>query len=133
MADRATIRKLRKELRKLGLSRREQRAVCAALEHAQESYERFHWGEEPEGLDLVYVPPIDPRVPLYRLGELVSVTYETTKGGGKVFHWVHEFSPKDPDGRPVLCCVPDGPQGPESGGLVIADGTYEVTERGIVG
>ena len=85
------------------------------------SYEASHWGEFGKGgASMMTIPEPEGCV---LLGELVEVIYKTKKGGDeKRVEYRHTF--KGP--RPKLVYN-------RRGKLLIADGRYRVTERGIVG
>lgn len=88
-----------------------------------EAFERFHWGDEPDGTRRLAVPVIEPGgVQLYALGDIVEITYAARKGGEKLAWWEHAFEAP----FPVLAST-------EAGRLVICGGGYRVTRRGIVG
>ena len=87
------------------------------------SYQAAHWGKKAKGrkgLDFG-----DPRKgPVVGLGELVSVTYGTIKGGDNAMtDYTHTFKAGE---RPILCYGREGR-------LFIAGGTYRIEKRGIVG
>jgi len=68
------------------------------------------------------------------LGALESVTYSTKKGGedqGKLTDYVHKFGERLPWLAFHVCEL--GKKCPSHGKLVVAGGSYRVTERGIVG
>lgn len=85
---------------------------------AADAYKSFHWGEPPRRRRNYATP----RGPLYELGTLRTVEYETSKGGERAI-WVHDFSRP----RPVLTATADGRLGP------ILGGRATVNRRGIVG
>jgi hypothetical protein len=89
---------------------------------ARREYERTHWGNR--GRDRVSrrgAP--DPRYgTATKLGRLVSVVYETRKGGDhEPTEYEHEFEGRRPD----LVY--------NAGGLLIAGGDYTIEEGGIKG
>lgn len=92
----------------------------------REVYKAKHWGDEG-GSDRTLRVPDPTASPLVELGELVRVEYRTIKGvrkdGGRpqpvVFF--HDFEGR----KPVLAFNRDG--------LVIAGGSYKVTDHGIEG
>jgi len=85
-------------------------------------YEDFHWGEEPDRVERKKIARA-PKVAT-KLGELVSVTYETSKGGERA-QWEHEFG-EEGGKRPDL--VVD----PRTKKLHIVGGTYDVQSAGII-
>lgn len=84
------------------------------------SYEAFHWGDKgPWSRKNLWVP--DPKSgPITLIGELVDVTYLTTKGR-TLAEWNHRFERR----RPYLGYCKEG--------LLILSGDYEISTRGIVG
>jgi hypothetical protein len=101
-------------------------SVDPRVAKALAKYREVHWGVKGKGALSVDVP--DPflvgEVPVV-LGELVSVTYGTIKGGdGKIVNYEHAFG-KRGRGLPLLAF--------NSSGLLIAGGDYTVNFRGIVG
>lgn len=117
------LRKLVERAEELGVDDAVAELVAAYVDGAEkagEGFEGFHWGETFEGGELVELPPLEPVI--WRLGELVEVVYEASKGG-RPTHWVHAFE----DQRPVLACGQDEKR------LYIVGGDYSVTDRGIVG
>lgn len=98
-------------------------ANAAEVRRAEAEYKRMHWGQEGERGTRAYVAG-DPREPQVELGELVSITYRTRKGEDmELVDYVHAFKKT----RPRLTYVTSSRK------LIIAGGTYDVTERGIVG
>lgn len=84
----------------------------------ERAFRDFHWGNAPDRDVRISVEPLAGEV--WQLGDLVSVTYETDKGGERAW-WVHDF-----DDPPVLAA-----SSPRQ--LIICPGRYRVTPRGIVG
>ena len=91
------------------------------LSRASDFYKDFHWGNEPEKIVRKRVSPT-PKV-LTKLGELVSVAYETVKDGERAT-WEHEFGETGKK-RPSIAADPDSKR------LHIVGGEYTVTGRGI--
>ena len=91
---------------------------------ALDAYRAAHWGDEPETIEIVEPSEMAPRGTLIGMGHLVEATYETTKGGGPLTHYVHEFG--EGGERPVLAFD-------DSKRLFIIGGTYTVTTHGIEG
>jgi hypothetical protein len=98
-------------------------ANAADVRRALFDYRVKHWGHGGKAtVKPVSVP--DPRGVLVKLGTLREITYETTKAGDPPRTWyTHEFESPFPE----LAYSQNG------GGLVICDGKYRVTARGIVG
>ena len=92
-----------------------------SAERRQLDFQRFHWGDTPDGVRELQAPSIAPWEVLTELGELVEVAYATAKAGDPAI-WVHAFEAR----RPVLGSTEDG-------GLIIAGGDYRITARGIEG
>lgn len=84
-----------------------------------DQFQRFHWGNAPKRGRTVTVAK-RPRV-LVEIGELVAVTYRTSKGGTRRDDWIHEHS------RPRPRLAYDA----ETGALHIVGGAYRITEDGI--
>lgn len=104
----------------------EQREILRVGNPTPPSYAAAHWGLDPKKVSKLTIPdPRDNRAKGMRgLGELVSVTYMTKKGGDTAMvDYVHPFERT----KPVLC------YGSKDGRLYIAGGSYRVTSRGIVG
>lgn len=89
---------------------------------AAREYERTHWGLRGKQKVIRKGAP-DPRYgTATKLGRLVSVVYETRKGGdGEPTQYEHEFEGRRPD----LVY--------NAGGLLIAGGDYVIEEGGIKG
>jgi len=122
----AKLRRLMQRTEQLGATDAVVELVGAYLkgaEQAADDFEAFHWGEQPDGTELVRMS--QPPAVIWQLGELVEVVYEATKGG-ELAEWQHAFKGK----RPILAF---GRQPKGRGALHIVGGTYRVTERGIVG
>ncbi len=94
------------------------RQMVAALRAAERDYRRFHWGNLPTAARRVSVRR--PSV-LVEVGELVSLTYRTAKGGGRRDDWIHFHRPP----RPRLA------YDLKSGDLFLVGGGYRITPRGI--
>jgi len=92
------------------------------LKRAMERYKEFHWGDEADRVVRKKISK-PPRVAV-KLGKLVSVAYETHKGGEHAT-WEHEFG-EDGGKRPDL--VMDA----ASKRLHIVGGSYDVTPDGII-
>lgn len=92
------------------------------LKKAVDAYEGFHWGDEPERIVRKKVSKA-PRVGV-KLGKLVSVAYETHKGGERAV-WEHEFG-EEGGKRPDLVMDADNKR------LHIVGGTYDVRNEGII-
>ena len=91
------------------------------VDRASKFYEEFHWGDEPNKVRKVqFEMPPDVAT---ELGELVAVTYRTSKDGERAT-WEHEFG-EEGGKKPRL--VAD----PESKKLFIVGGDYTVTGAGI--
>lgn len=94
-------------------------------------YVRTHWGERGTVAKRELRAPDPSSGTLVELGELISVTYRTTKGGDDAAtDYEHHFEPRRPTSsakRPVLAYLAG------DGGLVICGGNYRVTKRGIEG
>ena len=91
------------------------------LDLAKNFYEDFHWGEKPKKAKRVKTSP-SPDV-LTNIGELVDITYETSKGGEEA-HWNHTFG-EEGGQRPKLAVDPRNKR------LHIVGGDYTVTAKGI--
>lgn len=87
----------------------------------EEVYEELHWGEEPDAEIHVEDDRFDEDE-LVLLGQMQSITYIATKGGGDPVEWVHDFN----DPLPLLCVD-------EQGRLNILGGAYWLAPHGIVG
>jgi hypothetical protein len=88
---------------------------------AEEVYRELHWGEDPD----VELQVDDDRFDgdeLTMLGEMHSITYLATKGGGELTEWVHDFH----EPLPLLCVDSEGR-------LEIVGGAYWLAPHGIVG
>lgn len=99
------------------------------LAAARRSWRDFHWGDEPTGVREVPTDVLSLRGPLVELGELVAVTYRTTKGG-EAADWEHTFgdgAPGDVEFESPALVVDT------RGRLGIVGGSYTVEDRGIVG
>ena len=94
-------------------------------------YAVTHWGERGEISQRDLLTPDPTSGTLVELGELISVTYRTKKGGDDdATDYEHHFEPRRPTSsakRPVLAYLAG------DGGLVICGGNYRVTKRGIEG
>lgn len=95
---------------------------AAKLKTALRRYKEFHWGDEADHVTKRKVSK-PPRVAV-KLGKLVSVAYETHKGGEKAT-WEHEFG-EEGGKRPDL--VMDA----KTKRLHIVGGDYDVKPEGIV-
>jgi hypothetical protein len=101
-------------------------ANAKKLRDLRRSFEDTHWDDDQE------IEAREVRVPTHRagvveMGELVSVVYLATKGGG-TFEWEHPFEGGEGN-RPILSYAKDG------SGLIVVRGNsrYRVTKRGIEG
>ncbi len=85
-------------------------------------YEKTHWGERGRGR-VRAGRAADPQYgTLTKMGELVSVTYRTKKGGDReLTDYEHEF-----EGRKPTLAYNDG-------GLIVVGGDYKIAEEGIDG
>jgi hypothetical protein len=92
------------------------------IEAAKSEYRRSHWGDRGDGAVSSQEIADSHDGPFVVLGRLVSIAYETTKGG-ECAVWEHDFGHNGPD----LCYHP------KSKRLIIAGGDYTVTRRGIEG
>lgn len=92
------------------------------LAEAISFYDDLHWGEPANKVERKRVSR-PPKVAT-KLGELVSVTYETSKGG-ELAQWQHEFG-EEGGQRPDL--VVD----PKTRRLHIVGGSYDVQSAGII-
>jgi len=87
------------------------------------SYEESHWGERGKGRASTMTIPDPSDGPLVELGEVIEIVYRTKKGGDvRRVEYEHAFRKTLP--RLVYN---------RAGKLLLAGGTYRVTERGIVG
>lgn len=85
-------------------------------------YVLTHWGALGADRHPREVRIANPSIPFTELGELIAVTYRTTKrGDGGEADYTHKFSRP----RPTL--------GYHEGGLAILGGGYRVTWKGIEG
>jgi hypothetical protein len=91
----------------------------SGVAQAMARYRAFS-GHEPESVGTVEMPATDARA-LWVLGELDFVGYTTVRDGA-IESYKHTFKKK---ARPLLAVTADG------GALVIVEGKYHVTERGI--
>lgn len=91
----------------------------AQVRRAANLYERFS-GHDPEALGRVQVKAL-PKVAAV-IGTCDGVLYTTVRDGN-VEKYIHKFKPAD---KPLLCVSPDGTQ------ILLVDGAYDFTERGIV-
>ena len=123
LAGRVPAREALAELARLG--RREASGPAqftrTEVDAAIRDYRKKNWGLGGKG-SVEALTCADPMAhPLTQMGHLVSVTYETSKGGDpRQTHYEHEFSRP----LPVLAY--------SKGGLVICGGRYRVENRGIV-
>ena len=92
--------------------------VKKELKKAYDLYSEFREAIPKKGIRLSIDVPKD----LMSMGHLLSVDYDTTRGG-KTELYRHEFAPGS---RPLLCV------NPVDGQLFIIKGRYHVTDRGIV-
>ena len=108
------------EAKRSGRSKAAAELLAAYLEPRdhERAFQDFHWGNAPDRDVRISVEPLAGEV--WMLGDLISVTYETDKGGERAW-WVHDF-----DRPPVLAA-----SSPRQ--LIICPGNYRVTPRGIVG
>jgi hypothetical protein len=89
---------------------------------ARDEYTRTHWGERGKGRVKAGRAAAPDHGTLAKMGRLVSVVYETKKGGDRgLTQYEHEFEGK----RPTLAY--------NDGGLVIVGGSYKIAEGGIDG
>ena len=91
------------------------------LKTAIKRYKGFHWGLDPDVVDVIETPGRWPDV-LVALGELEAVIYRTTKGREKAA-FIHDFG----GSLPILA------MDPETDHLYIVGGDYRIEDRGIVG
>lgn len=96
------------------------RHTLAGVDKAVRAFREFS-GHEPDAMVTAPVPRIEG--PLWHLGDLEGVIYETTRDGRRE-KYLHKFRGND---RPALAVTFDGQQ------LVILGGGYQVTDRGIEG
>ena len=98
---------------KVPLSRR------ARINQAATLYEDFtgHDADEAETRDKPEFPDV-----LVVIGEVEGIIYNTVRDGVSE-RYIHRFKSRS---RPTFCVTPDGKQ------LVLLDGDYDFTERGIV-
>lgn len=89
---------------------------------AQEAYEEFHWGNEPDEI-LEVASERFAGEELVQLGALRAVIYTTQKGDEPPTDYIHDFE-LEGDETPRLCVDEDGE-------LAIIGGGYDVTPRGI--
>lgn len=87
---------------------------------AERAYSNFHWGAEPDEVIEAEGPTLSRNETLWSLGELVELTYRTSKGDG-LADYRHKFRPE----RPLLTCK-------QNGCLIVIGGGYSITARGIV-
>lgn len=93
------------------------------LAFERDLFRGFHWGLDPDGVELVDPSPEPER--LVKLGDLEAVTYRTRKGGVGDALWEHCFG-EEGDQKPVLAMDPRNQR------LHIVGGGYGVEDRGIV-
>jgi len=92
---------------------------------ARAEYRKVHWGEAgTDGVRVLEMASAGEET-FVVLGELVSVTYRTSKGHEGTVDWEHEFGENGT--LPVLVF------GERSKRLGVAGGAYTVTRRGIEG
>lgn len=96
--------------------------MAERLKRAVDFYSDFHWGDEPD--KLVRKKVSRPPKAAVKLGKLVSVAYETHKGGEHAT-WEHEFG-EEGGKRPDLVVDVDTKK------LHIVGGDYDVRPEGIV-
>lgn len=87
---------------------------------AEKAYSNFHWGAEPDEVIEAEGPTLSRNETLCGLGELVELTYRTSKGDG-LADYRHKFRPE----RPLLTYK-------QNGCLIVIGGGYSITARGIV-
>lgn len=95
-----------------------------------DEYKRTHWGEAPAKHFVGAAPRI---ASLAEVGPIARIVYTTRKGGdpaGEIVDYDHKFGGTLPTLLVHRC---HDPRCAEVGQLVIAGGTYRVTDRGIVG
>jgi len=117
MADRLSraVRKVRDQgAQDVAAAMLEELSRCS--EQAAGDWEDFHWGDPAKHASCYEIDPPPPV--LFELGDLVSVTYDTSKGGENA-HWCHDFH------RPRPKLAYGGDQ------LWVLGGKYFVTDRGI--
>lgn len=103
---------------------REARPGARQNPEAPPDYQRAHWGIAPTGLSRMAIPEPKANKTFVALGELVSISYLTIKGGDSApTEYVHRFKKT----LPVLV------YGKKNARLYIAGGSYTVTTRGIEG
>lgn len=91
----------------------------AAAKRAAELYEQFS-GHDADEFEQVEIP--DPPAVAAVIGRLEGVIYSTVRDGEEE-RYIHRFRAKS---QPLLCVSPDGRQ------LLIVQGSYQFTDRGIV-
>ena len=101
---------------------RKQNAARWNREQARADYKDKHWGQEGRQKTIEY-DAADPRAgDAVELGELIQIVYRTKKGDDtETVDYVHDFE----RARPRLAY--------NSGGLLIAGGTYAILSGGITG
>lgn len=97
------------------------RGYLRDAENAEARFSRFHWGDQASGVLVGRAPVVLPDEVLTVLGTLDRIDYETEKAGEHAI-WYHHFE----ESKPVLAHT-------AAGKLVIVDGDYRVTPRGIEG
>lgn len=104
------------------VDRRRNPSTSERLEDAVSFYEDLHWGEPATKVTRRRVAKT-PKV-ASKLGELVAVTYETSKGGEHA-EWEHHFGEEGGE-RPDLVVDPKNKR------LHIVGGDYDVQAAGII-
>lgn len=101
---------------------------------ATREYSRVHWGEQGQGARVAGDVALEP---LVKLGPGISIVYTTRKGGdGAEVDYDHAWG-EGASGKwtpPIVLehrC--SAPRCANLGRVVLAGGTYHVTDRGIVG
>lgn len=95
------------------------RARSKDVRRAAAIYERFT-GHDVVPLERITVPPLPKAVAV--IGECDGILYSTFRDGRNE-KYIHHFAKDD---RPLMAVSPDGKQ------LLLIDGNYDFTERGIV-
>lgn len=93
------------------------------VDKASDFYTDFHWGNQPKNLTEKEIYK-RPKVGV-KLGQLVNVTYKTSKGREPPTYYEHEFGEEGGD-KPDLIADVDNKR------LHIIGGDYNITEAGII-
>ncbi len=112
---------------RLTRKKRHKRRVPINLERkvdmASDFYQDFHWGNQPKNLIERKISK-SPKVGV-KLGQLINVTYKTSKGNEGPTYYEHEFGEEGGE-RPDLIADVDNKR------LHIIGGDYNITEAGII-